>query len=85
MPSIRWTAAGCSTAGFPVGVGMPRTVPLNGAGGESQSPTRARMELHPGAREPLTPFYREILKIRDRMDRFDTVREYWESKADVRA
>ena len=29
-------------------------------------------------------FYpREILKIKDRMDRFDTVREYWESKDDV--
>ena len=53
---------------------MPRTVSLNGAGGES--PTRARMELHQGAREPLTPFYREILKIRDRMDRFDTVVSY---------
>ena len=83
MPSIRWTAAGCSTAGFPVGVGMTRTVSLNGVGGES--PTRARMELHQGAREPLTPFYWELLEIKYGMDRFDTVREYWESKDDVRA
>ena len=32
----------------------------------------------------MSEFYpREILKIRGRMDRFDTVREYWESKDDV--
>ena len=32
----------------------------------------------------MSEFYpREILKIRDRMDRFDTVREYWESRDDV--
>ena len=32
----------------------------------------------------MSEFYpREILKIRDRMDRFDTAREYWESKDDV--
>ena len=29
-------------------------------------------------------FYpREIAKIRDRMDRFDKVRSYWESKEDI--
>ena len=34
--------------------------------------------------EVMLEFYpREILKIRDRIDRFDTVREYWESKEDI--
>ena len=28
-------------------------------------------------------FGKEIGKIRDRMDRFDSVREYWESKEDL--
>lgn len=34
--------------------------------------------------EVMMEFYpREIAKIRDRMDRFDKVRSYWESKEDI--
>ncbi len=34
--------------------------------------------------ETMLEFYpREIVKIRDRIDRFNTVREYWEAKDDI--